>query len=306
MKYALLFCSLAMGFALCGCAVLERAGIALFYKRADLSETQVRYDIPYLEGSTSPKQRLDLFVAQGHNNPVFVFVHGGGWTKGDKSLRVGGADVYGNIGRFYAARGIMTAVISYRLQPSVRWPGQVDDVAAAVAWIHSHAAEFGGNPARIFLGGHSAGAQLVTRLALDPAPLKAHGLTPANLCGVISVSGAGLDLVDPQSYKLGESIAYYQERFGSENKDWQRVASPVTYATPGAPPFLILYAAGETKALQRQSQRLSEVLTAKAISNRVVMVAGESHPRMVLTLSRPDRTAGPAILSFIRTTPLHS
>ena len=236
-----------------------------------------------------------------------VFVYGGGWTEGDKALKVAGDDVYGNIGRFYASQGIGVAVINYRLLPRVLWQAQVLDVAHATAWVHSHISDYGGNSNRLFLCGHSAGAQLVDRIALDPMPLTEAGSSPVIICGVISVSGAGLDLKDKETYALGESPDYYAKLFdtGTKPGDWQREVSPVTYAHSGAPPFLILYAGGETKSLIRQSQRFSQILTQSGISNEVVKVPGQSHARMVLTLSHDDKTAGPAILRFIETTPCH-
>jgi acetyl esterase/lipase len=284
-----------------GCAIVEHAGIALLYKRAPLADTQVKYDVPYVDHSQLTEQRLDLFFPMGTNWPVLIFVHGGNWDAGDKGLRVGGADVYGNIGRFYAARGIGVAVINYCLQPMVNWREQVKDVAAATAWVHAHVAEYGGSPNRIFLCGHSAGAQLACRVALDPKPLAEQGLTPSIICGVISVSGAGLDLADQKTYDLGAKRAYYTARFGGKYPRgiWQQEASPVTYVTSNAPSFLILYAAGESRALQRQSQRLSEVLEREQVPYRLVVVPGQSHARMVLTLSRPDRTSADAILDFI-------
>jgi acetyl esterase/lipase len=284
-----------------GCTIVEHVGIALFYKPAPLPDAQVTYDIPYAGPASPAKQRLDLFVPTGTNWPVFVFVHGGNWDAGDKSLRVGGADVYRNIGRFYAARGIGVAVIDYRLQPTVTWREQVNDVAAATAWIHTHIAEYGGSAHQIFIGGHSAGAQLACHVALDPKPLAAHGLSPAIIRGVISVSGAGLDIADQKTYDLGAKRSYYAARFGSNDplETWQSKASPVTYVTSDAPPFLILYAGGETKALQRQSQQLSEILEREHVPHRVVVVPGQSHARMVLTLSQSDRTSADAILDFV-------
>lgn len=275
-----------------GCTVVEHVGVALFYKSAPLPDAQVKYDVPYVDHSSLAAQRLDLFLPTGTNWPVFIFVHGGNWDAGDKGLLIGGADVYDNIGRFYAARGVGVAVINYRLQPMVTWREQVKDVAAATAWIHTHIAEYGGNANRIFLGGHSAGAQLACHAAL---------LSPSVINGVISVSGAGLDLADEKTYQLGAKRAYYNVRFGDSGprEIWQREASPVTYITSNAPPFLILYAGGETKALQRQSQRLREVLENHHVPNQLVVMPGQSHERMVLTLSRSDRTSADAILNFI-------
>jgi acetyl esterase/lipase len=300
-KFFALFFVLVTSFLSTGCSVVEHVGISLFYKNAPLPDAQVKYDLPYIDHSLLAEQRLDLFLPKGTNWPVFIFVHGGNWDAGDKGLRVGGADVYDNIGRFYAARGIGVAVINYRLQPTVKWREQVEDVAAATAWVHAHIAEYGGNAAPIFVGGHSAGAQLACRVALDPKPLAEQGLTPSIISGVISVSGAGLDVADQQTYNLGAKRSYYAARFGDNRSReiWEREASPITYVTSNAPPFLILYAGGETKALQRQSQRLREVLENEHVSNRLVVVPGQSHARMVLTLSRSDRTSADAILNFI-------
>jgi acetyl esterase/lipase len=303
MKIALAIYLFALLLAVSGCtSVVEHVGISVLYKKTNLPEAQIHRDVPYREGSTLPKNQLDLFLPSGRDWPVLIFVHGGGWTKGDKSLRVGGADVYGNIGRFYAAHGIGVAVVNYRLLPGVTWQEQLDDVAAATAWVQSHIAAYGGNPRRLFISGHSAGGQLAARVALDPRLLEHYGLSTSNVCGAICVSGAGFDLADEKTYELGASRAKYEQIFGGADKDWKKEGSPVTYVRPGAPPFLILYAGGEKKPLQRQAQRLGEVLSTTGIKNQVIVVLGENHERIVLTLSRSDRTAGPAILNFIQTT----
>src|SRR5439155_18980367 len=95
------------------------------------SSDLIHRDICYREGSADEKHRLDLFLPHGTNWPILIFIHGGGLTSGDKALRVSGADVYGNIGRFYASQGIGVAVINYRLQPKVTWREQAEDVAHA-------------------------------------------------------------------------------------------------------------------------------------------------------------------------------
>jgi len=300
---------LFLGTVLClvvsGCAIANWIGVQLYYKNADLPENQVLRDIPYWNtvDSHPARHRLDLFLPQGTQWPVLVFVHGGGWTDGDKSFRVGRADIYGNIGRFYASRGVGVAVINYGLLPDVPWRHQPQDVARATAWVHAHIAEYGGHASRLFLAGHSAGAQLVTRVALDPELLKATGLSPGIVCGVISVSGAALDLTDEKTYELGESLSYYEKRFRDVNggDQWKQAASPVYFVGATAPPFLILYAKGEKPSLQRQMQRLQETLANAGIQNRVVAVPGESHELIVLTLSRPDKISSAAILDFIHT-----
>jgi len=123
------------------------------------------------------------------------------------------------------------------------------------------------------------------------------------VCGVISVSGAALDLTDEKTYELGESLSYYEKRFRDVNggDQWKQAASPVYFVGATAPPFLIVYADGEKPSLQRQSERLHVTLTKAGIQNRVVAVPGESHELILLTLSRPDKISAPAILDFIRT-----
>ena len=282
-----------------GCVAVQRVGMEILYTKAPFPESQIARDIPYRSDSSSPKHRLDLYRPTAKRWPVMVFVHGGGWVSGDKGLRFGGQDVYGNIGRFYAARGIGVAVISYRLQPQVTWREQVDDVAEAAAWVKNHIASYGGDPSRIFIAGHSAGGHLASFVGLNAEVAARHSLP--RFAGVICVSGAALDLSDPVTYQLGNRVSYYAGRFNADgaNPNWQRDASPATYASAGSPPVLILYAEGETAALKRQAAHFHEILDSKRARNRIVGVPGESHARMVLALSRADKTAGPAVLDFI-------
>lgn len=270
--------------------------MAFLYEKADLPTAQIVRDVCYTAGAPCDTARhtMDLYRPSTAAWPVIIFVHGGNWDSGDKNYRAGGADVYANIGRFYAARGIGVAVVNYRLQPAVAWPAQVDDVRVAVTWVRSNISRYGGQPHRIFLMGHSAGAHLASLVALTSPDLPVRG--------VIAVSGAALDLTDEQTYQLGADRAFYHQRFrGSDTGTaWARKASPARFATPQAPPFLILYAIGESRALQRQSQVLHEALTEAGTASTLVPIAGESHTRMVLALSHPDKAPAKAILDFIR------
>lgn len=270
--------------------------MAFLYEKADLPTSQIVRDICYTSGAPCDTVRhtLDLYRPSAAAWPVIIFVHGGNWDSGDKNYRAGGADVYANIGRFYAARGVGVAVINYRLQPAVAWPAQVDDVRAGVTWVRDNIGSYGGQPDQIFLMGHSAGAHLAALVTLTSPDLPVRG--------VIAVSGAALDLTDEQTYQLGADRAFYHQRFrGSDaGTAWARKASPARFATPQAPPFLILYATGETRALQRQSQMLHEALERAGAASTLVPIAGESHTRMVLALSHPDKAPAKAILDFIR------
>jgi acetyl esterase/lipase len=289
------------GLLVSGYVVVRRACMSVLYHPVSFPDSQVLRDVPYRKGSMDRKHRLNLFLPKGTDWPILIFVHGGGLDSGDKGLRVCGSDIYGNIGRFYASRGIGVAIINYRLQPGVNWPAQAEDVAHAIAWIYRNVENHGGNPGHLFLGGHSAGAHLAARVALDSRALTPLGLSPAVLSGVILVSGAGFDLSDKRTYELGHSLRDYEARFrcGDPTSTWLTDASPITCVKPGAPPFLLLYAEGDSQSLQRQSELLHEALQRNQVSSRLVVVPREDHSRIVLTLSRPDKISAPTILGFI-------
>lgn len=282
------------------CALYYRAGIGLLYRQVEIPASRMRLDVPY---GPSPAQRMNLFLPEGRGWPLVVFVHGGSWNEGSKDLVVGGADIYNNIGRYLASHGIGAAVVGYRLLPSVTWQVQVADVAAAVYRAAAYARRSGGDARCVFVMGHSAGAQLATRVGLDPSARGADGERMPAVCGVIGVSGAGYDLADQRTYDLGNDPRFYEKRFGG-TADWQRLASPIQFVTPNgaAPPFLLLYAGGESRALQRQSALLHQRLLDAGVTSTLVEVPGESHSRIVLTLSRDGKTAGPAVLAFVRRT----
>jgi acetyl esterase/lipase len=171
--------------------------------------------------------------------------------------------------------------------------------------VQSHIAEGGGRADRVFLLGHSAGAQLAARIATDPAWLTTAGGDPHGICGVAAVSGAGYDLGDAESYRLGFDPLYFAERFGGSRLDgtWWHDVSVWPWFDAGDPPFLVVSAMGEHQGLQRQSRLLLERLTKAGIPATLTTVRGSSHERIILELSRGDKTAGPAVLAFLRDSP---
>ncbi|MEM7357369.1 MAG: alpha/beta hydrolase, partial [Acidobacteriota bacterium] len=279
---SILFVSLTL--LLGGCtSTAEWLGVRLLYDRAALPDERLLADVAYrTDDEADPvKHRLDFFLPEGEGWPVLLFVHGGGWTAGDKSLVAGGADVYSNIGRFYASQGIGTAVINYRLQPGVTWRDQVDDVARAVAWVRENAPARGGDPRSLFLMGHSAGAQLAAYVALDGRALEPYGLSPDDVCGVVPVSGAGYDLADQETYDLGAEPAWYEERFRAADPgdDWLRNASAVTYVSADAPPFLLIYVTNEWKSLHHQNRLLHAALQEAGATSELLVIKGSGHNR---------------------------
>lgn len=288
-----------------GCAPVYWVGAKFLYDKAP-PPPRVDLAVPYDPAAPDdPKRQLDFYLPAGTDFPIVVFVHGGGWAWGDRTQSFGGADVYRNIGRFLAAQGYGAAVIGYRLVWPLDWRSQIGDVARAVAFVQAQAAARGGRADRVFLMGHSAGAQLAARVATDPAWLAREHGDPAGICGVVAVSGAAYDLGDIETYRAGFDPLYFAERFGGSRLDgtWWHDASVVPWLDAGDPPFLVVSASGEAPGLRRQSRLFQGALEKAGIASRLVMVPGSSHARILLELSRADKTSGRAILEFLRATP---
>lgn len=303
---------LASALALGGCALGESLVADVLYTEATLPAENVRRDVPY-RATGDPKHRLDWFLpladsARARPWPVVVFVHGGGWTEGDRQFTFGGEDVYGNVGRYLAGRGVGAAVISYRLQPAVGWRVQAEDVAAALAFVQAEAGALGGDPAAVVLMGHSAGGQLASHVALDDALRQRAGAAPA--CGLVVVSGAALDLTDAATWATGTEFGYYARRFSPSGEPadgppatpyaWQVEASPATYASNDDPPALIVHADGEAALFRTQAAALARALDAAGVPHETAVMPAFNHEVGVFNLSRDASVVGPATLDFVR------
>ncbi|MEL6615294.1 MAG: alpha/beta hydrolase [Bacteroidota bacterium] len=307
---------LALLLPLTGCTAVEGLALSFVYQPQDLPSRNVTDDIVYVEGSDDPKHTLDVFrpltkEVRQRPWPTVVYVHGGGWVEGDKDLTFGGQDIYGNIGRYFAGRGIGAATVNYRLQPGATWREQVSDVARAVAEVRRQVQASGGDPNGLVLMGHSAGGHLIGRVALDRATQEAAGLPPEAICGAIPVSAAALDLRDRESFVIADNYPYYRTRFAPPGtpeaetaplapEPWQGEASVAPLLSPEAPPFLVLYAEGDYPALIRQNEVFADALEASGVPHEVVIVPGSSHERILGALSQDDYVAGPAMLDFVR------
>ena len=184
-----------------------------------------------------PRQRLDVYPAShGCPAPVVVWVHGGGWQRGDKRNQM--TDKV----RLWNRAGYTVVSVDYRLtDPAaatpVRFPAHAQDVAAAVAWVHDHIGAYGGDPDRLAVLGHSAGAQLAATVATDPAHLGAHGL------GLDALRCAGA--LDTEGYDVAAMAergnAIYRAAFGDDPATWTD-ASPIAHvaAGTGIPRFLVV------------------------------------------------------------------
>lgn len=215
------------------------SGSGLLNAMAPSHAITVTSDVAYGEG---PRRKLDLYAPAQAHAPVVVFLYGGSWKSGDRST-------YRFAGSAFADRGFLTVVPDYRVYPEVRYPDFIDDAAAAVAWTKSHIAAYGGDPDRVFLIGHSAGAQIAAMLTLDKAFLGRVGLDPdRDIAGMIGLAGPYdfLPLNDPD---LDAIFAPAGDL---------RTTQPITYARAGAPPLLLLTGDTDTTVYPRNSRALAD------------------------------------------------
>ena len=220
-----------------------------------------------------PRGALDIYAPRkaqpGARLPIIVFFYGGSWTSGDK-------DGYAFVGRALAARGFVVAIPDYRLVPEVRFPGFLEDGAAAVRWVRANASRFGGDPDRIVIAGHSAGAYNAAMLSLDPQWLGADRAAVKGFAG----------LAGPYDFLPFDSPVT-RAAFGQAPDP--QATQPVRLASPGDPPSLLLVAGDDTLVYPRNSARLAEALRAAGVPVEVRSYDGIGHVGILTALSRPLR-----------------
>ncbi len=219
--------------------------------RADDSLLLAR-DVAY--AAAEPEGRLlDIYgTADGTDRPVMIFAHGGGWMRGDKSRTWKKPQAFADAGWLFVT-------INYQMEEGRADPdAQAGDVAAAVLWAHENIAAYGGNPDKLFLMGHSAGAHLVALAALAPE----YKLTDGLVDGVVALDTAAYDIdFHMENFARGRNLELYERVFGKD-KAFRDQVSPTIRAGDGAtPPFLIYYINGRP-ATEFQSNRLAAALRA--------------------------------------------
>jgi acetyl esterase/lipase len=295
-------------------AILTLAAVAC------AAEPKVHRGLPYAEPG-SELQTLDVYApaAAGQNLPVVVWIHGGGWHRGDK------ADVEKKP-QALVDKGFVFVSINYRLFPAVTIKQIAADVAKAIRWTRDHIREYGGDPRAIVVMGHSAGAQLAALVCTDDGYLKAEGMPLSAIKACVPVDGDSYDVPmqikaveegpeasytltfgDPAKQRKlptitlrakGKRAASCRIKFGDEAL--QRELSAVTHVAKGKhiPPFLVLHVADhpETKA---QSQRLVKALVEAGVPATAYPATGKNHATINADLGLPDDRPTREILAFL-------
>lgn len=219
-------------------------------------------------------QTLDVWRPVGavQKRPVLIFWYGGGWAKGNRRA-------YGFAARAFAKAGFVVVVPDYRKVPQIRFPAMLQDGADAVKWTRDHVAEFGGDPERIALSGHSAGAYTVAMLALDQRWLKAVGVDPR-------IVKAAAPLCGPYDFYPWTSD---RAREAFKGADDPAMTQPITFARADAPPMLLVTGTADTTVRPRNAIRLAARLKDLGAPVEVKNYPGQTHEGIVMALSVPFR-----------------
>lgn len=232
-----------------------------------------------------PRLKLDVWAPKAKASkplPVIVFFYGGGWDSGDRRD-------YGFAGRALAARGFICVIPDYRLVPQVRFPAFVEDGAKAIAWVAANIARLGGDPGRIALSGHSAGAYIAAMLALDTHFLREAGVDPKTIRAAALLSGPYdfYPFTDPRA----------RNAFG--NWPRPRETQPITFVRADAPPMLLIHGTADTVVRPGNSQRLAQALEKAGATAELRLYRGKSHIDTVKSLSPLFRSSTPALHDMV-------
>jgi acetyl esterase/lipase len=250
-----------------------------------------------------PAQRLQLFVpadprldpaVTGRALPLVVFIHGGAWVSGDPHD-------YRFVARNLAPAGHAVLLAGYRLGVAGRYPAMLEDGAAVLRWIASHATALGADPTRVVLMGHSAGAYNAVMLGLDRRWLAASGLPARAICGIVGLAGPYdfLPLDDPGT--IGA--------FG--HADDLAQTQPVNHVLGAAPPLLLIHGADDRRVLPRHSLALARAMARCGASSDTHVLDAINHEGLIMRFARPflrDRRALALVTAFLArvTTPAAS
>ncbi|MEW5939835.1 MAG: alpha/beta hydrolase [Chloroflexota bacterium] len=253
------------------------------------------FDIRYSdESANDPKSlSLDLYRIDQENAPVMIFVHGGAWRRGNKS------NVDAKPAGFNG-QGFIFVSVNYRLIPEVDVTQEVWDVTRAIAWVHDNIAAYGGDPDKIFLLGHSAGAHLVSLIGTDESYLEAEGMSLSDLKGVIALDTQAYDLTTVMPNLQYKDRGVYPNTFGNDPEFWKAM-SPQLFLAPdkNIPPFIVAYT-GKQPTRTDYSINFHAALQDNGIPALLIPAMDKSHGEINDELGLPDDPVTQTIFEWLK------
>ncbi|MUI11668.1 alpha/beta hydrolase fold domain-containing protein [Massilia dura] len=253
---------------------------------------EVLRDIAY---GDDERHRLDVYLPLGgvDKAPVVIFLHGGGFIRGDKADRAA-------VGDYFSRHGVLAVLPNYRLGPRHRWPAGAEDAAAVLAWARAHAAAHGGDPDHIVMAGESAGAAHVAAATLVRRFHPAEGLRIAGAFLASGVYNAELELLARSQLNIATPDPRNEAYFGTDFTAY-RAMSTVALADAAPFPLAISYAELDPVQMQAQAGELfATLVTRHGFQPKISVVRNHNHLTQVYAInSGDDALAGP-LLAFVR------
>ncbi|MBI3240737.1 MAG: alpha/beta hydrolase [Chloroflexi bacterium] len=230
-------------------------------------------DVAY---GSQPRQKLDVYQPDPASPdrtdlgyPVLVYVYGGSWNSGNKEL-------YAPVAQRLLPEGVIVVVPDYRIYPEGKYREQTDDVAAALSWVLENIRDYGGDPARVALGGQSAGAHLTALALLDEQWLAKYGHSSAEVCGYYGISGV---------YDINAQMDFERSKGGTapimtavmEGPANFTAASPATYVRPDLPPALLIHGDADETVPISMSENFQAKLESAGVQSEFVVYPGAGH-----------------------------
>ena len=227
-----------------------------------------------------PRQKLDVYRPAKAMRPkaVIVFFYGGSWKWGERRH-------YRFVGQALASRGYLVVIPDYRLYPEVEFPGFVEDAAAAIKWVHREIPARGGDPDRIVLAGHSAGAHIAALVALDRAYLRDAAVPHSSIAGWVGLAG-------PYAF---DPLKFARIRPIFESAPDPNAARPITFVRRGAPPALLLHGSADRTVGVTNSRQLARRLKSAGVPLRYDLFDGVGHSGILLALAKPFEDKAPVL-----------
>lgn len=270
-RIAILLGAAALAIGVSGCAnpIFVLANVPTVFGSFDRHA-----DIAY---GQAPRQRLDVYSPRDAQlRPVVIFWYGGSWKHGSKSD-------YRFVGAALAERGFVAVLPDYRLFPAVTFPAFCDDAAYALAWVEAHAQEFGGDPHRIVLMGHSAGAHIAALIAYNHAFVAQAGADPKSVVGFVGLSGPYVLVADTKELR-----ATFPAPFTEAN--WQ----PINFVDAESPPTLLLHGRDDKEVEPKQAVELRDALVAHHVRVEMQLYPHARHGDTVAPFALLARRRSPA------------
>jgi arylformamidase len=226
-------------------------------------------DLAYGE---SPRERLDLFLAAAPKAPTLAFIHGGYWQMNDK-------ETFAFFAEGLLPLGVNLAVVEYTLAPAARLDRIVAEVKRAVQWLGEHLGDYGADPARLYVSGHSAGGHLTAATVTLPA-----------VRGALAISG----IYDLEPIRLN----YLNEKLGLDREEAER-NSPLLHIPSQAAELVITYGTAELPELCRQSIDYARAWLGRGLPGQLLPVDGANHFTILESLARPDGALTRSLLKML-------